>query len=460
MSNRGYTPEAFLSDAPPERYIGTECEYNLQYKIAANQSRDASKYISASVLAQMGIKKVFKMLGNGGGIYPDLDLIEYDAPEALGPREAAIADLAGILVVAGMVKGTRLPHDGLYRVTGSFMREMVNGHESASGVTSGYHENYLLPRSVSESSWVDRVVPAHLASRIWAWVPTLRGSVVLSQKASGIGGKPIERTISRRTNHGSKPMCIIPPISSDGDVIGAKRWARLEVRFADAGQSPLGRYMSHGAMSTVLRTLEHADKIDRRKLGMIELKNPVLAAQIFSTDWSLKRTAETVDGRSVTVLDVQEGLSELAHEVNSIIELPENERPIPRLWTTLIDRLRQSQPEEGDWNGLERLIDIAAKTNYLTSRLPNEQLRYDNDEAMGHNLAWDRVLPTGGAQLWWQAHPTNLFSQEEVQRRVTRAPDGRAAERANYLNSTRISGFESINWSVARANGKTRQFSL
>lgn len=451
-----YTTDSFFSEAPPERYIGTECEYNLQYGDGLNPGL----FIDSRALAKIGIKKAHSMLSNGAKTYRDLGHIEYDSAEALGPREAAIADIAGVLVMSQMVQNTGLPHKGLYRVTGTFM---ANGESSGQvdGATSGYHENYLFPRFVSRSAWLDRVVPAHLASRLWAWVPTLReNGMTLSQKAAGVGGRPVERTIVRVTDHGNKPMCIIPPTSSDYDVTGEGRWSRLEVRFADAGQSPFGRYMSHGTNSLVLRMVEHIDKLSARKLNKLTLVNPAHAAHVYGQDLTLCSVASTADGRYVSALDVQEALSELAHDLTDVIELPPDERMVPDLWTDLIDRLRLSNPEDCDWQDLEKLIDLAAKASFLLERYYPDELVSGNSDAMSANLLWDRVLPTGVAQLWWRAHPTKLLADEEVKARMTQAPQGRAQQRASYINQRRLAKIDSINWVHASSKGKTEHFRL
>lgn len=452
-----YTTDSFFSETPPERYIGTECEYNLQYA----DGLDLGSFIDLRALAKIGIESAQGMLGNGGRAYLDGGHIEYASAEALGPREAAIADIAGVLVTSQMVRNTGLSHRGLYRVTGTFMSN-GKGSQQGRGTTSGYHENYLFPRSVSNSEWLEWMVPAHLASRLWAWVPTLReNGMTLSQKAAGIGGITVERTFTRRIDHGNKPMCIIPPISSDYDVTGEEQWSRLEVRFADAGQSPFGRYMSHGTNSLVLRMVEHLDKLDARKLSALTLANPVHAAHVYSQDWTLGSVVSTADGRFVSALNVQEGLSELAHDLADVIELPPDERIVPDLWTDLIDRLRRSNPEDCDWQDLEKLIDLAAKASFLLERYYPNELVSSNNKAMSANLLWDRVLPTGVAQIWWQAHPAKIIAAEEVKTRMTQAPRGRAQQRASYINKRRIrANIDRINWVHASSKGKTKYFQL
>jgi hypothetical protein len=459
MGRSDYKPEAFFSDSPPERYMGTECEYDIQHDLHAEDMNSlAHRYITEQALAQQGIKKVSKMLSNGGGVYPDLGNIEYDSAEGQGLKEATATDLAGILINAEMVRCSGVPHRGLYRHTGSFVKKHRDGHVVGVGSTSGYHESYMFPRKLSQSQWLDRILPSLLASRVWAWVPTLKNGIELSQKVSGIGGKPIARQVARRTTHGSKPMIMIPPVDKDTDIIGDKEFARLEVRFADAGQAPLGRYMSHGETSTFLRVLEHTDKVDLRKLSKLELKDPVSAAKTFSSDLSLTATAETADGRDVTALDVQEDYSKIIEDLGGVVELPPSERPVARLLAGMVDKLRLADPENVDWRGLDRLIDLAAKATYLMMNVPPENLRFDNDEAMAHNLLWDRVFPTGAAQLWWDAYPTKLISKQDIQERVTTAPPGRAANRADFINTTRASGIYYINFAYGVSTDNVRHY--
>lgn len=438
----GVSADSFYSETPPDRIIGTECEYNLQYPIDGENAADIFSYISDKVIEASGLHNCNKFLSNGAGLYVDVDHLEYDTQECLGPKQAAAADMAGVIVMRRIVTASGLPHRGLYRITGSYKPSKDAG--TARGMSSGYHENYLLPRDVTHNPVIDGLLPSHLASRIWALNGTLRDQFVFSQKVWGIGGAPIAYKYERLTGHGNKPMCIIRPAD---DVLSDSQWARAEVRYADAGLSPLARYLSFATTSLVFRMLEHQYVFDDGRLEGLALKNPVAAAQLFAADLSLKRTAITEDGKQRTAVDIQEALAEAAADLSEEVGLPKDEDDAIDLWFYLCDKLRESNPAQGEYGVLDGILDVAAKHRYLLRHHAPADLHNRNHVAMQQSLIWDRVLPDGGGQKWWGHHTSSLIDYAEIERLTTEAPNTRSEIRAYCINEPRIS-LTGLNWAI------------
>jgi proteasome accessory factor A len=452
MSAETIQPAAFLSDTPPPRTIGSECEYNIQNKIG-DIFISHPVYISQQAARKARIRKFERFLGNGGKMYVDVGHLEYDSPECLGPRQAAAADLAGVVVMQRIVTASRQPHHGMYRVGGTYMRDPNEDQEDPiKGNTSGYHENYLLARATSGKPLMDTLIPAYLATRIWAMSGTLRNTFVLSQKADGIGGIPLVRTLERRTDQGMKPMAIIPPPNIDCDTIGSPEWARLEVRFADPGLSPTVRFLSFAATSLVLRMIEHEEKIrkmekiDNVRLRDLALIEPAIAARCISRDLSLRETVKTLDGKRMTAIDIQEALATIALQLADVVELPSDEVEAAGLWLDICDDLRASNPAKGEWGGLRTQLDVAAKHRALLRKYPAKDLYSDNRKAMADTLAWDRVLPAGGALQWWPNFSSPV-SQDAIDSFVYNPPQTRAMIRAKYINQKRAE-LQSMDWAV------------
>lgn len=462
MAAERITPATFFSETPPERYIGTECEYNLQNYARDGSRIDLKNYITAAILSDAGLYRYGQFISNGARLYIDVGHLEYATPECLGPRQAAAADLAGILVMQKIISASKLPHKGLYRLTGSYLPKQgapLSSVAMPEGNTSGYHENFLIPRSIGQDPLIDRMLPSFLASRIWAMSGTLHNSFVFSQKVWGIGGKPIARQIERRSGHGSKPMAMIPPENNDEGTIGAKEWARLEVRYADAGFSPKGRYLSLAATSLLLRMIEHVELVGMSKLATLQVERPKRAAITFASDLTLRKTVPMCDGRQLSALDIQESYAEAAIDLAEAIELPPSEQPAPHMWMEMCQAMRASRPDEGEYGQLVREIDIAAKHFYLSQRHPQDALSYLNHDAMQRVLVWDRVLPDGGAIKWWQANTSPLIDQSDIDALVTNPPPTRAAARVSYLMSR--ASIVALDWAMARQDkGKTEHFEL
>ena len=452
--NSHITPDDFYSDCPPERIIGIECEYNLQQGMfSPGKLIPISSYMTPEVIARAGLS-IFnksKFLDNGGGIYVDVgDHLEYDTPECLGPQEAAAADMAGTVIIRRIVEASELPHNGLYRLTGS------NTNVNDIAKTSGYHENYLLPRSAADSYLINRLLPAYAASCIWGLSGMVGASYVFSQKVWGIAGTPITRLIDGRRMGHQKPMFIIPPIESDNDTIGHHAWARVERRYADAGLSPEVRFMQLATMSLVLRMIEHADKIGPKRLEQISLKNPVMAAHIFAANLALNETVLTRDDERVTAQDIQKKFIEMAKDLKSKIKLPDDEVRAIYLWENIVDRFGSSQPDQVEYGDLVKMLDVAARHVVLACKLGPGSITNINPQAVALNLIWDRLLPVGGAQIWWKKFPSESVPPKLIAEMLngTRLPRTRAAIRIHQLKHN-TDNIYSLNWARIHYNNNT-----
>lgn len=95
MSKR-CTPFEFISGQPPQRIIGIETEYQTPYN--GNFEDDAID----SGVNNSGMQRCWDFLSNGAKI-ESYHGIEYATPECAGPRQAAAADHAGMIVVNNVV---------------------------------------------------------------------------------------------------------------------------------------------------------------------------------------------------------------------------------------------------------------------------------------------------------------------------------------------------------------------
>src|SRR3989344_3813128 len=454
-------PDSFFSDAPPPRIIGTECEYEIQ--TGARQQGNTGEFIQKTGLRSAGLKSVGGYLSNGGRLYLDVgEHLEYGTPECLGPRQAAAADVAGAYIMQRIVEGSKREHNGLYRNAGTYLvhTRIEDGKTEviSNGSSRGYHENYMFPRRVSDDPALDTVMPSFLATRLWAMSGTLRSSFVYSQKVWGLGGDPVERQIARRTQHGNKPMIIIPPANKDSDVLGCHQWARLEVRFADPGLSPTVRYLGLAATSLVLRMIEHKDVVGKDFLHGLEFRDPMAAAKMFADDLTLSRTADTEEGKQYTAMDVQEALADTAIWLSQTIDLPQDEAEAAVRWYGIIERMKAANPADSDWGNLIYELDVAAKHNYLARNHSRVEQNRENPDAVQRAFTWDRVLPRGGGMIWWEKFPSEAVAPESIEELLTGVPGTRASIRAAEIRGNRgeITG---ANWTmVSFKKGPVKKF--
>lgn len=445
--------EAFYTDQPPDRIISSECEYNIQNTIDGN-TYPVSQYINDTALKGSKLRRSLDFLSNGAKLYVDCDNIEYSAPESRGPRAALVADTAGKFVVAELVERSKVPHRGLYRTAGTYLYRQ-DTEKGSNENSSGYHENYLIPRSLTEVLMANDVMTTFLATRVWSTSGMVRdGKYVYSQKMWGIGGALV-RGWGDRTIHGKKPMAAIPAIEQDKDTLGDQQWARLEVRCADASQSPVSRFLSFGATSLVLRMIEHRQLFDDR-LTDISLVRPVEDALTIAGDLTNEQRYEAANGDKLTVLDVQEAFIELAYELSDKVDLPEDEVTALLLWDDINTLLRNHRifPEELG-TVLPKRLEIAARFAYLYKKSCEEGCDFTSARIAKLNLGWDCILPEGGSMQWWGKIGSDLMTTAEVEKLMYSPPtDTRAAIRARYIanHSNEING---ICWPKIRLGSKT-----
>ncbi|MEO7364377.1 MAG: proteasome accessory factor PafA2 family protein [Candidatus Saccharimonadales bacterium] len=427
MAEHVVTPEDFMSVSPPARMIGIECEYNLQ-----TDGLGARSYVTADIIRSAGIKSHGSYLGNGGKLYVDVgDHPEYDTPECLGPRQVTIYKHAGVLVMQDIIGASNLPHRGLYLHAGTTIRRPGN---ITTTKTSGTHKNYLAPRQVTNSELIDRLLPGHLATRMYAMGGKVGERYEYSQKAQGIGGTAITRLVNRRTDHGNKPMVMIPPSGDDIDTIGNADWARVEVRLADPVMSPVGEFMDTATTSLVLRLIEHPHLISPHLAEAVELAEPAQAAKIFSRDLHWKAAVTTVTGKQASWLSVQRAYAEAVAMLPEFIELPEDELDAIDRWVEFCDLAALAEPLEAEYGVLANQYDFAARHSYLAKKVGIASIRCDNPNAVQRSLLWDRITPTGGSLLYWQHQPNPIYTNEEVQTAKSTAPPTRALIRASVIN--------------------------
>ncbi|HVX24023.1 MAG TPA: proteasome accessory factor PafA2 family protein [Candidatus Saccharimonadales bacterium] len=431
-------PDDFFSAHPPSRIIGVECEYNVQGTdvsmgdlLAEETLNEFSTSGDESEFAWLWTDDKLQ-LPNGGNLHADVGHLEYNTPESRGPREAATADLAGTLIVAELAEICDHTHRGVYRRTGTDLNarvsyggdheeedETVPAHGSA---TSGYHENYLIPACIAESLLDSPLLPSYLATRWWSFAGIVgRGGYELSQKAQGIGLSALDSDRNgRRTDESAKPMALVMGGHEDLDVNATREWSRVEVRYADAGQSRWSRLVSLAMTSAVLRLHEYRDilSIDDKYL----LEQPVQAAHQISQDLPFKRVYETIGG-SASAANIAEELAQNILALGKEIDLPKDELWAAREVIRATESLKRTHPQKADYGDLIDRVDFAAK-HHVMRNIKNIRPAGNSKQALAFDLQWDRIYPKGVAQVWWQrqAYQQQVISDEAIYRSVAKPP--------------------------------------
>lgn len=448
--------EDFYGNYPPQRVIGSECEYDIQLLTRSARTSQTglyqpllSDYMQPSAMRQVGFQTMTTnedrptaehWLSNGALIYKDLGFFEYSTQEALGPRAAAAADAAGIIAVAKIVSasGHDEYHQGVFRRTGSAYPNQA---------TSGYHQNFLVPADLPTrgDGQAMRVLATDVATRAWAWNGTVgQHGYEWSQKFRGIG-KSFTTSLDDRASHGNKPLIMFRSLSNgDADVNPMAEWGRIELRGIDAPLSRTSMYLGFAATSLTLRLAEHWP-IVKDKLQGVELRDPVRDMYRIATSRSLETLVQTVDGQMVTAGNIQEQLALAQIYLSGKVRLPADEVAATSLRLTAADYQQRTETSDS-LEVLSTISDTARKLLVLRKHLPTDAVTSQDAKARGIDWFYDRIDTSAkgvgyGLRLasTVQAY-ANIDEKHVPQATVDQAfhkPDDttRSSQRADFVNS-------------------------
>ena len=102
-----------------------------------------------------------KVLANGGRLYVDGAHPEYSSPECVTAREVVAYEKAGERIVAAALRGVEQ-----VRGQGKFL--VYKNNTDGKGNSYGYHENYLVSRTVAFDRFVRALLPFLVTRQIYA----------------------------------------------------------------------------------------------------------------------------------------------------------------------------------------------------------------------------------------------------------------------------------------------------
>ena len=324
------------------------------------------------------------VLTNGARYYVDHAHPELSTPECSGPLQVVQHDRAGELIIVESMRRAlvRLPQGA----------ELVayKNNSDGKGNSYGCHENYLIQREVPFGS-VQTAMLAHLVSR-----QVFCGSGKVGVEMPRHGEPRPWYQLSQRADFFEEEVgletTIRRPIVNTRDEPHANpaRYRRLHVIAGDANMSQVATWLKVGSTALVLSCVE--DGVFPDGLRPVD---PVSAVRAVSHDTTLGATIETVDGRTVTALDMQ-------HEIVAAVrrwlegvddDTVSGEGPgIVSEWESVLDRLASDPASVGDtvdWVAKKRLIEAYAQRHGLhtdDARLRAIDLQY-HDMRPGRCLA-------------------------------------------------------------------------
>jgi len=401
--------------------------------------RDARGFAREGAMApEVETHLVNAVLTNGARYYVDHAHPEFSTPECASARECVLYDKAGERILArSMQAALQVLPQGQDIV-------VYKNNSDRKGNSYGTHENYLMDRAVPFGRIVQHVMPHFISRQIYTGAGKV-GSEVLS------GDSQIPFQLTQRADFFEEEVgletTLKRPIVNTRDEphADAQKYRRLHVIVGDANMAEVATYLKVGITAIVLAMIEDDYFGDTD----LTLATPVQSMRKVSYDLSLSLPLELADGRSITALEMQWELLDLAKKYaeDRGLEAVDDEvgRNVLERWESTLSAL------EIDPMSLNRQLDWVAKYELIDAYRDRHGLEWDDPKLAAMDLQYHDVRPA--KSLFARLDTEKIVTSEAIDAAVTEPPpDTRAYFRGKCLQ--RWAG------SIAAANWDSLVFDL
>ena len=345
------------------------------------------------------------VLTNGARLYVDHSHPEYSSPECLDPREAALYDKAGELVMARAARAVQesLPPNQQIR--------LYKNNSDGKSSSYGAHENYLLSRRIP-------------FGRVVEYLPTFLVSRQIFTGSGKVGAEnyrpPCPYQITQRADFfeevvGLETTLRRPIVNTRDEPHGdPARYRRLHVIIGDANLSEVQIFLKLGVTALLLHAFE-----DGALPSPLELADPVKACWQISHDLSLSQPVEMQEGGAATALELQfqylEWLSEYARR-----------RLEEEVWQVVLAEWEQTLVDlERDPLLTADRLDWTAKLGLLEAYRDRQSLSWSHPRLAALALQYHDVEPTRGIyhRLVRSGAMRRLFTDAGIEEAERRPPE-------------------------------------
>ncbi|HCH81427.1 MAG TPA: Pup--protein ligase [Acidimicrobiaceae bacterium] len=403
------------------RIFGIENEYGVTCTLRGQRRLspdEVARYLFRRVVSWGRSSNVF--LANGARLYLDVGSHpEYATPECDSVRELVVHDKAGERILEQLLTSAeqRLGDEGVHGDVYLFK----NNTDSA-GNSYGCHENYCTSRRDDFSSYTEVLIPFLVSRQIYAGagkvLQTARGArYCVSQRAEHIW-----EGVSSATTR-SRPIIN----TRDEPHADARKYRRLHVIVGDANPSQVATFLKVGTTALVLAMVED-DLIPHD----FEFASPVASMRHVSHDLTLREGLPLADGSTITALEVQWELLDLAKEYvdrhGTDSTGGEATHEVLRRWEQVLAGLERDPMELADQ------LDWVAKFRLLEGYRERHGLAWSDAKLRAMDIQYSDMRPHKG--LAWRVGLEQLVSDAEAIAAISEPPaDTRAYFRGRCIDT-------------------------
>ena len=348
-------------------------------------------------------RQLNKILPNAGRLYVDGAHPEYSTPECSHPREIVVYERAGDTFVAECLSklNTSLRED-------EFL--VYRNNSDGKGNSFGYHENYLISRTIPFEHIAQVLLPFFVSRPIYCGA----GKVGAEN-----GTDPTFYQLSQRADflesvYDLNTMVNRPIINTrDEPHTQQSQFRRLHVIVGDANMCEVSTFLKVGTTAIIMDMLEN-----HGVLPHIELADPVAAVKQVSRDLTVQASLLLQNGQHTTAMAIQQAFLKAAHDFYTTRELSPITKDVLIRWESVLEQL------DRDPTGLSGEIDWVAKRNLIESYMDRKQCSWQDPRIALMDLQYHDVRPSKG--LYYTLERTGkierLTHDEEIQRAMQTAP--------------------------------------
>ena len=353
-----------------------------------------------------------KVLANGARLYVDGAHPEYSTPECTSAHDIVVHEKAGERIVAAALRAVE-------QVRGPGKLLVYKNNSDGKGNSYGYHENYLVNRSVPFERLVRILVPFFVTRQIFAGA----GKIGAENQAAQVPYQLSQRADFFESLVDLNTMVKRPIINTrDEPHADPAKYRRLHVICGDVNMAECSTYLKVGTTAIVLEMAQ-----EDWPIPAIELEDPIHAIQAVSRDLDVKNDIRLAGGRSTSAIAVQRVYLNAARDFYASHELTVPVKDVLIRWEETLDKLERDPRE------LVRELDWVAKRSLIESYLERKGCGWDDPRTAMLDLQYHDVRPEKGLYYTLERghHIDRLVSDAEVMRAETTAPlDTRAYFRA------------------------------
>ena len=409
---------------------GDRVDWDFEDESPGNDARGFAR--EGAMPPEVETHLVNTVLTNGARYYVDHAHPELSTPECADALEAVLYDRAGEVILArSMEAAARSLPNGQGIV-------VYKNNSDGKGNSYGCHENYLMDRSVPFGRIVRHVMPHFVTRQIYC------GAGKVGCETTSPNDKDVTFQLSQRADFFEEEVgletTLKRPIVNTRDEphADAQKYRRLHVIVGDANMAEVSTFLKLGTTSIVLAMIED-DWFGDRELS---LAAPVQAIRRISHDLSLSEPLAMADGSTMTAIEIQWELLDLARkyaEDRGLECVNDNVgQQVLQRWEAALTAL-ETEPLS-----LASQVDWVAKYRLLNGYRERHDLEWSDHRLAAMDLQYHDVRPE--KSLAARVGLESLVPVSDVERAVTEPPrDTRAYFRGKCLQKW-ASWVAAANW--------------